>query len=261
MKVNVVKVGGKVIDDEKLLNQFLRDFTKLQGFKILVHGGGSTATKLADSLGIKTEMIDGRRITNDESINVVVMTYAGLINKKIVGRLQGLGCNSIGLTGADGNLILSEKRPIKDGIDYGWVGDPIEVNSNLFKSLLENEMIPVVSPLTHDGRGNLLNTNADTIANVISTALIEFFDVEMNYCFELKGVFKDLNVSESLIRDLNKESYQQLKEDRVVQGGMIPKLDNAFQAIDKGVKCVRILKYSDLLEIQEGKSYEYTLLR
>ncbi len=261
MKLDIVKIGGKVIDDDSLLNSFLMDFEKLGGLKVLVHGGGTVATKLADSMGIETEMIDGRRITNDESIQIVTMTYAGLVNKRLVSALQGFGCNAIGLSGADGNLILSEKRQITNGIDYGWVGDPVEVNVNLLKTLLNSGTIPVVCPLTHDGNGHLLNTNADTIANVLSAALSNHFEVEINYCFELNGVYEDLDSPDSLLKELDLNYYEHLKDKGVIQGGMIPKLDNAFQAISQGVKCVRILKHSDLLTIHEGNTNEFTLLR
>lgn len=259
-KVSIIKVGGQVIDEEQKLIAFLSDFAALEGKKILVHGGGKVATDLASELGIATQMNEGRRITDSQMIKVVTMTYGGLINKKIVSALQGLDAPSIGLTGADGNLLRSKKRAPIDGVDYGWVGDIEEVNVPLLVSLIQNNLIPVVAPLTHDGNGQLLNTNADTIASVLAAALSQYFTVDLNYCFELKGVFKDVHDEGSIIRKLNRAEYESYREQGIVGEGMVPKLDNAFDAVDSGVSCVRVLSYENLANIQENNYDEFTYI-
>ncbi len=257
-EINIVKVGGNVVENEEKLDAFLKGFSKLSGPKILVHGGGKMATRLAEKLGVWTEMVDGRRITSSEMLEVVVMSYGGLINKRIVALLQSLKLNALGFTGADGNLILSNKRPITNGIDYGWVGDPVAVNVELLDHLLKDGVVPVVASLTHDGNGNLLNTNADTIASELAIALSSIYKVTLNFCFELKGVMKDIKDPSSLVRDMTKEDYRILKDAGSINDGMIPKLDNAFNSITRGVSFVKILKYDDLIRLEN--EHEYTLI-
>jgi len=244
-QLTIVKVGGKIVEDTESLTAFLRDLAMIAGDKILIHGGGRSATALAEKLGLETKMADGRRITDAEMLKVVIMVYAGLVNKNIVARLQNLHIDAIGLTGADMNLILSKKRPVKE-IDYGFVGDIKEINAPALLELLMQNYLPVIAPLTHDGNGNLLNTNADTIAAEVAKALAFDRNVRLIYCFEKKGVLMNETDEESLIPVLDFELYQKYKEDGVIQGGMIPKLDNAFQAIASGVKEVIITQASDI---------------
>jgi len=238
-KLTIIKVGGKIVEEDETLQQFLADFSKVQDAKILVHGGGRLATKIAEQLGIESRMIDGRRITDEETLQVVTMVYAGLVNKKIVAGLQALGVNAIGLTGADMNVMRSEKRPVVT-IDYGFAGDVKEVNTVALTLLLQNGFVPVLSPLTHDKKGLLLNTNADTIAAETAKALAALFDVTLIYCFEKSGVLMDEQNDNSVISLLNKDLYEKYKTEGIIQGGMIPKLDNAFHAIEAGVKQVII---------------------
>jgi len=244
-QLTIVKIGGKIVEDPELLAAFLKDFTLIAGNKILVHGGGHSATVLAGKLGIKAKMEEGRRITDSEMLKVVTMVYAGLINKNIVAQLQKLRMDAVGLTGADMNLILSEKRPVKE-IDYGFVGDIRNINASALLELLKQNYLPVIAPLTHDGNGNLLNTNADTIA--AETAKVLAFDrnVRLIYCFEKRGVLMNEADEESLIPLLDLKSFQQYKNEGIIQGGMIPKLDNAFRAIASGVKEVIITGASDV---------------
>ena len=248
-KLTVIKAGGRVVEEDDTLQQFLLDFTKIEGSKILVHGGGRLATTIAGQLGIESRMIDGRRITDEKMLPIVTMVYAGLVNKKIVAGLQALSVNAIGLTGADMNMIHSEKRPVTT-IDYGLAGDVKEVNTNALLLLIQNGFIPVLSPLTHDKKGLLLNTNADTIAAETAKALAKLFDVTLIYCFEKSGVLMDENDDDSVIPLINRENYEKYKNSGVIQGGMIPKIDNSFQAVDAGVKQVIITKAS---EIGDGK--------
>jgi acetylglutamate kinase len=247
--LTLIKVGGKIVEDENTLNALLTDFSMIDGAKILVHGGGRLATKMAEQLGVESRMIEGRRITDEETLRIVTMVYAGLVNKNIVARLQALGINAIGLTGADMNVMSSEKRPVKD-IDYGFVGDVKEVNAEALSMLLRNSFIPVLSPLTHDKKGHLLNTNADTIAGEAAKALAKLFDVTLVFCFEKSGVLLDENDDNSLIPRINREMFEKYKKEGIIQGGMIPKLENSFQAVDSGVKQVIITKAS---EINGGK--------
>ena len=232
-----------------MLEQFLKDFARLEGYKLLVHGGGKIATQISKSLGIETQMIDGRRVTDSETLKVVTMVYAGLINKKVVARLQSLECNAIGLTGADANMIQSHKRPEKKGIDYGFVGDIDAVNDHHLKEIILTELTPVFPALTHDGKGHMLNTNADTIASALAVALSGHFQVDLIYCFELPGVMRDIKDSTSVISSIDKDKYQALKADGTIVAGMIPKMDNSFDAIQKGVKKVIICQSDDLLSI------------
>ena len=244
-KLTILKVGGKVVEDESLLADLLTDFSMLEGLKVLVHGGGRLATQLASALGIESRMVDGRRITDAETLKVVVMVYAGWINKTIVARLQALHMNAVGLTGADMNVIRSIKRPVET-IDYGFVGDVKAVDTYALLLLLHRDIVPVLSPLTHDGNGCLLNTNADTIACETAKALAKQFDVTLIYCFEKRGVLTNEADDDSVIPEMNKAAFLQYREQKIITGGMIPKLENAFQAIDAGVKQVVITKASDI---------------
>lgn len=250
-KLFSIKIGGNIIDDEKNLSAFLKNFAVLPGKKILIHGGGKIATKIGHKLGIESKYINGRRITDADTIDLVTMVYGGLVNKKIVAQLQALNCNAIGLTGADANLIPATKRPItKEGVDFGYVGDVessmLKVES--WKSLLHGGFIPVVAPLTHDGKGQMLNTNADTLASSIAVALSKLYDVRLIYCFEKKGVLENVNDENSVIPLITKEIYQKLKEDNKLFDGIFPKIDNAFAAINNGVKEVLIGHAGDLLQ-------------
>lgn len=244
-KLTIIKVGGKVVEEEASLHQLLKGFSQIEGHKLLVHGGGRSATKLAEKLGKESQMVNGRRITDAETLKVVTMVYGGLVNKNIVAGLQALGVNALGLTGADMNIMLSDKRPVKD-IDYGYVGDVKKVNSLLLSSLISEGIVPILAPLTHDGQGHILNTNADTIAGEAAKALASHFDVTLTFCFEKKGVLMDENDDDSVIRQITKADFEKLIANNIVQGGMIPKLENAFAAIDAGVKRVVITEASEL---------------
>jgi acetylglutamate kinase len=243
----IIKIGGNVIDNSENLHNFLKDFTGLEGYKILVHGGGKVATQLSETLGIEAKMVDGRRITDIETLRVVTMVYGGLINKNIVAQLQSFGNNAIGLTGADGNFIRTKKRPLKT-IDYGFVGDIDDksINPENIKRLMDAGFTPVFCALTHDGDGQLLNTNADTIASALAVSLAKLYDTTLIYCFEKQGVLKDINDEESLIKEINPAYYEELKEQQIIHSGMLPKLDNAFTAINCGVKSV-IIGHADKL--------------
>lgn len=238
-KLTVIKVGGKIVEEEATLNQLLADFSAIEGYKVLVHGGGRSATKLAAQLGIESKMVNGRRITDAETLKVVTMVYGGLVNKNIVAGLQAKGVNAMGFTGADMNVIRSVKRPVKE-VDYGFVGDVEKVNAELLGSLIRQGVVPVMAPLTHDGQGSMLNTNADTIAGETAKALAELFDVTLVFCFEKKGVLSDENDDDSVIPVITPELFQEYVEKGIIQGGMIPKLENSFSAIDAGVSQVVI---------------------
>jgi len=248
MKAYVIKIGGNVIDNPELLDTVLNAFSTIQAPKVLIHGGGKIASVISKELGIEPIMVDGRRVTDENTLRVVTMVYGGLINKSIVGKLQSKNCNSIGLTGADANIIKSHKRVVKD-VDYGFVGDVDEVNGNFIASMMNKEIAPVIAPLTHDKKGNILNTNADTMASETAIALSHFFEVELVYCFELKGVLETIENPESVIPTITPDSYEVLKNDGVVNKGMIPKLDNCFHALNKGVSSVRICHAEDLANI------------
>lgn len=239
----IIKVGGKVVEEESSLNQLLTDFAAIQGNKILIHGGGRSATKIASLLGIESQMIDGRRVTDAETLKVVTMVYGGLVNKNIVAGLQSLGVNALGMTGADMDIIRSAKRVIKE-VDYGFVGDVKTVNASVLSDLLKKGVVPVLAPLTHDGNGNMLNTNADTIAGETAKALSLFFDVTLVYCFEKKGVLRDEMDDESIIPQLNKEQFDAYVANGTIRGGMIPKLENSFYALNAGVSKVIITSSS-----------------
>ena len=244
-KLTIIKVGGKIVEEPETLQQLLQDFSKIEGFKLLVHGGGRSATKVAAQLGIESKMVNGRRITDAETLNVVTMVYAGLVNKNIVAGLQALDVNALGLTGADMNAILSEKRPVKE-VDYGFVGDVKAVNAGLLATLIGQGIVPVMAPLTHDKAGHLLNTNADTIAGEVAKALATHFEVTLMFCFEKKGVLMDEQDDDSVIESIDRAEFKTLTESGVIQGGMIPKLENAYEAIDAGVKEVIITRASDI---------------
>lgn len=237
--VTVIKIGGNIIDDSKELKQFLTDFSIIEGYKVLVHGGGKSATKMAQSIGLVPQMIDGRRITDAPMLDVVVMIYAGHINKNIVAQLQGQNTNAMGFSGADGNLIQSDKRN-HPTIDYGFVGDVKSVNTPLLETLLSSGIVPVFCAITHDKNGQLLNTNADTIASELAIALSEVYEVTLNYCFEKPGVLFDSEDDSSVIANMNAELYSKLKEEKAIHSGMIPKLDNCFNSLSKGVQKIRI---------------------
>jgi len=249
-KLTVVKVGGGVLEDVASLTAFLDRFVALPGLKILVHGGGRVATKLSAQLKIKSKIVEGRRVTDADTIDIVTMVYGGLINKKTVAALQARGCNAGGFTGADMNLIIADKRPVKD-IDYGFVGDVTKVNYQLLTLLLKSGITPVIAPLTHDGKGQLLNTNADTIASEISGAMSDLYKVSLIFCFEKPGVLSNPGDDNSVIRELAALSYQSFKEKGIIHSGMIPKIDNSFDALQKGVKQV-IITSASTLDINSG---------
>lgn len=248
-KLTIIKVGGKIVEEEDSLKQLLHDFSKIEGFKILVHGGGRSATKIAERLGIESKMVDGRRITDSETLQVVTMVYGGLVNKNIVAGLQSLGVNALGLTGADMDIIRSEKRPVKD-IDYGFVGDVKNVKADVLKLLIDQNIVPIIAPLSHDGQGNMLNTNADTMAAETAQAMSQYYEVSLVYCFEKKGVLMNEHDDDSVIPQLDKASYQKYVQEGIIQGGMLPKLENAFKSIEQGVSEVVITQAS---EIGKGK--------
>lgn len=251
----IIKIGGNVIDDPKNLDSFLKEFANIEGKKILVHGGGKIATSIGEKSGIQSKYIDGRRITDDATIDLVTMVYGGLVNKKIVAKLQWVHCNAIGITGADANLLPAKKRPVKE-IDFGWVGDinATDINPKTWKLFLENGLTPVVAPLTHDGDGHMLNTNADTIASVIAVNLSSVYNVKLVFCFEKNGVLLNVNDENSVVKQLNPNTYQQLKESNSLFAGILPKIDNAFDAINKGVKEVLIGNSSQLSVLINGDS-------
>lgn len=247
-KLFVIKIGGNVIDDDASLKLFLERFAKVEGKKILVHGGGKIATSIGKQLGIEPNYVNGRRITDAATIELVTMVYGGLLNKKIVAQLQAIDCNAIGLTGADANIIPADKRPVKE-IDYGFVGDIVNEKLKIknLRLFLSNDLIPVIAPLTHDQHGQILNTNADTIASALAVALSALYDVRLIYCFEKKGVLENVEDQSSVINLINKEKYQQLLADKKLADGILPKIDNAFAAIDSGVNEVLIGDANDLL--------------
>ena len=234
-KLTIVKVGGAVVEDEAQLTQLLKDFSAIEGKKVLVHGGGRRATQVAASLGIESKMVNGRRITDAEMLNVVTMVYGGLVNKNLVARLQANGVNALGLTGADIDVIRSHKRPLKDGIDYGFVGDVDKANGQMLSRLIEEGITPVMAPLTHDGQGTILNTNADTIASETAKALAPYYDVTLIFSFEKKGVLSNPDDDDSVIPVITHADFIKYKEDGTISGGMLPKIENALAAIDAGV--------------------------
>lgn len=252
-KLSVIKIGGNIIDDEAKLSSFLKEFSSLDGYKILVHGGGKLATKMAEQMNIPQQVIDGRRITDAETLKIVTMVYAGFINKNIVAKLQMNNCNAIGLCGADGDAILAHKRqhPV---MDYGFVGDVDGINADLISTLLEKNLTPVFAPITHNQQGQLLNTNADTIAQELAKGLSSYFEVTLVYSFEKSGVLLDASDDATVIPVLDPVYYQKLKASEKIFAGMIPKLDNAFAALNSGVKKVIIGKAEHLQKLIAGTS-------
>jgi acetylglutamate kinase len=240
-KLTIIKAGGKIVEEAESLDGLLADFAAIAGYKILVHGGGRLATGLSERLGIESRMIDGRRITDAETLKIVTMVYGGWVNKTIVARLQMLGVDAVGLTGADMDVIRSVRRPVV-AVDYGFVGDVERVNTARLAMLLNSGIVPVLSPLTHDNKGNLLNTNADTIAGETAKALAATYDVTLIYCFEKSGVLRNEDDDASVIPHIDRAMFEQYKSAGVIRGGMIPKLENAFLAIDAGVKEVVITR-------------------
>ena len=258
--LTVVKVGGKIVETPESLEKLLNNFSQIEGHKLLVHGGGRSATAFASKLGIETQMIDGRRVTSAEMLDVVTMVYGGLVNKNLVAKLQACGVNALGLTGADMNVMQSHKRPMKkvkmeDGseqmVDFGFVGDVDRCDGKMLATLISEGVVPVMAPLTHDKEGHLLNTNADTIAGETAKALAPFFDVTLIYSFEHAGVLTDPDDETSVIPHITTESFEQLKADGTVSGGMIPKIENALEAVKAGVKRVIITK-ADAIDGKQG---------
>lgn len=253
--ITVIKVGGAIVEDEARLNDLLCRFASIDGPKVLVHGGGRRATKVAAALGIETKMVDGRRVTDADMLEVVTMVYGGLVNKNVVAQLQARGVNALGLTGADMNVILSHRRPLRNGVDYGFVGDVDQVDGQALTSLLERGVIPVMAPLTHDGKGSLLNTNADTIAAETAKALTPYFDVTLVYCFEKAGVLANPDDDNSVIPVITKTDFAALTADGTISGGMKPKIENALAAVEKGVRRVIITK-AEALGSNSGTTIE-----
>ena len=267
--IQVIKIGGGVLENEAQRDAFLRQFAAIEGPKVLVHGGGRLATTMAERLGVETQMIDGRRVTDKETLDIVTMVYGGLVNKQVVAQLQTMGVNAIGLTGVDGGWMKSVKRPIKNGIDYGYVGDVVDVNGQHLRTLLDNGLTPVIAPITFSADGLLLNTNADTVASQTAIAMAEAMrregdrapqksadfsgtpqargNVQLTFCFEKAGVLSNPDDEASVIAKITPETYSQLKAEGIVSGGMIPKIDNAFAAIEHGVQSVRITHANNLL--------------
>ena len=237
--VQIIKIGGNVINNDEALNSFLKDFSEISGPKILVHGGGRKATEVSSAMGLEPKMINGRRVTDEATVEVVTMVYAGLLNKKIVAQLQSFGCNAMGLSGADANCILAHKRIVKD-IDYGFAGDVDAINSTIIDVLLQKNVTPVFCAITHDKNGQLLNTNADTIASEVAIGMSELYTSELNFVFELKGVLESIQDKNSVITEINSEKYEQLVAAGIIADGMLPKMHNCFNALKKGVSKVKI---------------------
>ena len=254
--IQVIKIGGGILENEASREMFLRQFAAVEGPKVLVHGGGRLATTMAERLGVKTQMIDGRRVTDKVTLDIVTMVYGGLVNKQVVAQLQTMGVNAIGMTGVDGGWMRSVKRPIKNGIDYGFVGDVTEVNGEHLRMLLDNGLTPVIAPITYSEEGLLLNTNADTVASETAIAMAEAMrregdeargNVQLTFCFEKAGVLSNPDDESSVIAKIIPETYTQLKADGIISGGMIPKIDNAFAALQEGVQTVRITHANNIL--------------
>lgn len=252
-ELKVIKIGGWVVENEQNLNAFLSHYSQIKGNKILVHGGGTWVSDMSGKLGIKVKKIEGRRITDAETLKVVMMMLAGVANKTIVAKLQAHGCNALGLTGADGDLIRYVKRPVKNKVDYGFVGDVERVDSLALEKLMKAGFSPVFTALTHDKEGQMLNTNADTIATVLAVSMAEQYNTELIFCFELPGVLKDVQDKGSVISEINSSTYQQLKSEQIISDGMLPKIDNAFEALRMGVRKVRICHSDDIVKFAEGK--------
>lgn len=238
-KLSIVKIGGNIIEDENALNDFLKLFSNLEGKKILVHGGGKRATHIASKLGVESKMVNGRRITDAETLEVITMVYGGLVNKNVVAKLQALNTNAIGLTGADINSIKSVKRPVKE-VDFGFVGDVTAVDSRAVNKLIEADFTPVFCAITHDGNGQLLNTNADTVTAEIAIGMSQLYETSIYYCFELNGVLKDINDKNSVIKHIDSKIYKELLEQGIIADGMLPKLENCFDALNNGVSNINM---------------------
>lgn len=251
--LTIIKVGGKIVEEPDTLAALITDFAAIPGLKLLVHGGGRSATRLASQLGIEQKMVDGRRITDADTLRIVTMVYGGLVNKNIVCSLQAKGINAIGLTGADMDIIRSHRRPA-GAIDYGFVGDVDRVDAKAIARLLDAGLVPVIAPLSHDGKGSMLNTNADTIASEVAQALAPLFNTTLTFCFEKAGVLADQDDDNSVIKKINRATYQQLRDQNIIAGGMIPKLDNAFKALDSGVKEVVITRADAIANADCGTS-------
>lgn len=249
--LTIIKVGGKIVENSESLNSLLKDFAAVEGKKLLVHGGGRSATQMAARLGVETKMVEGRRITDEAMLEVVTMVYGGLVNKRIVAGLQALGIDAVGLTGADMNIVLSDKRKVS-AVDYGWVGDVKRVNAEAVATLIESGCCPVVAPLTHDGCGHMLNTNADTMAGEMAKAMAAYYDVTLMFCFEKPGVLADENDDSSLIPTITPAVLDDLKRRGVVSGGMIPKLDNAIACVSAGVESVVITQADRIADPYAG---------
>ena len=250
-KLTLIKVGGKIVEEQATLSRLLASFVAIPGRKVLVHGGGRSATAMASRLGIESRMVGGRRITDKAMLEVVTMVYAGLVNKNIVAGLQAQGVNALGMTGADMNILLSDKRPVGE-VDYGYVGDVRRVDAAALSALIEMGVVPVIAPLTHDGQGSMLNTNADTMAGETAKALASRYEVSLVYCFEKRGVLRDENDDNSVIAEMTRQQFETYRAEGVVQGGMIPKLENAFDAIRHGVREVIITRADAVGQPHEG---------
>ena len=250
-KLTIVKVGGAIVEDEVQLAQLLKDFSAIDGYKVLVHGGGRKATQIAARLGIESKMVNGRRITDSQMLEVVTMVYGGLVNKNVVARLQAQGVKAIGLTGADGDVIRSHRRPIKNGIDFGYVGDVDHVSTEMLTHLIGQGMVPVLAPLTHDGEGRMLNTNADTIASEAAKSLASIYDVTLIFSFEKKGVLSNPEDDDSVIPVITRTDFERYRADGTISGGMLPKIENALNAIDAGVSRV-IITLATAIDGQHG---------
>lgn len=245
-QLHIIKIGGAVIEDPEKKAAFLKGFLALKGKKILIHGGGRVATEIGKKLGIEAKMVDGRRVTDDETIDLVTMVYGGLVNKQMVAEIQSMGTNAIGLTGADASIITSTKRPITNGVDYGWVGDPVKVNHEFLSIVINAGGVPVIAPLTHDGKGHIMNTNADTMAGTVAIAMTQDYEVNLVLTFELDGVMRDVNDPSSLISSFEESFFTEMKATGEIHSGMIPKLENSFHALHSGVKSVRICKFDQI---------------
>jgi acetylglutamate kinase len=252
-QLRIIKIGGNVIDDEPSLDKFLENFSLLTGHKILVHGGGKLATRLAEQLGVPQKLVEGRRVTDAETLKLITMVYAGLVNKSIVAKLQSCNCNAIGLSGADGDSVFSHRR-FNTGVDFGFVGDVDGINSSLLANLIQQNLTIVMAPLTHDKKGQLLNTNADTIARELAGGLSDLYEVELIYLLEKNGVLEDIKDENSSIKKLNERSYKELRDQEKIFAGMIPKIDNAFAALEAGVRKVIIGNAEHLQQLIKGEA-------
>jgi acetylglutamate kinase len=260
-KLSIVKIGGQVIDDSLELDCFLKDFAAIAGRKILVHGGGKWVSLMSERLGIKVKIIDGRRITDADTLEVVKMMLPGVANKNIVAGLQKYGCDAIGFTGADGNMILAVKRPVRENVDFGYVGDIIKVDASKLARVIDLGLTPVFTAMTHDGQGTMLNTNADTIASALAIELSRFFETELYFCFEKPGVMSDPLDIKTLIPLLTVDLYMKYKASGAIHSGMIPKIDNAFEAIRRGVGSIHICHYKDIAYAENQEKQVGTLIQ